>query len=155
LPFADPQKKRDYNRTYARKRRAEPEYREKEQLRRRLWYAKNKDKMREYYNRRTKATMSKLREKLGNECVVGKILNMKCWVVNKDGSSRLDIHNKKGENHSTNSNYYHAHILNDQEKINDWVLLCRRHHKIVEFCLQQLGMTWEEFVSRLQANLQN
>jgi hypothetical protein len=137
LPYADHEAGLAHYRKVHAEDRKDPEWQKKNKVWQRQYRFSHSDKRREYNARWRKARYLEVIQKLGGACYLQRLTPNKDWH-----SGTFHIHNVFGREHQGDYYVY-------ERRIDEFVLLCRHHHRIVHMvALNMLGIGWEEFLER-------
>lgn len=129
MPYSDPEKRRAMQTRL----RSDPDWKVKNKRWQSQYRFSHKPERIAYTKQWKKEQKEKARRLLGNSCYLSRYLGDHCKGI-------FDIHNKNGNEHRNDPSVY---IRN----IDEFVLLCRRHHKFAhDIALNRFGMSWSEFL---------
>lgn len=132
MPYKDPEKQREYQREWARRKRASlptrttPKLSEKERRQHKL------ECQRRYKGHRKQ--------------VIKEAFGTKCFFCNR--GHQMTVHRKDGKNHKKLSDMslkeLGSLIKNEKDK---YILLCYGCHKAIHWVMENFGFTWEQIIS--------
>jgi hypothetical protein len=129
MPISDPEKNREYQRNWARNKKAGLPTR---QIRTKMPAEERQRRRRLAAHQWEKDIRRKRDEVFGTEC--------KICGAKKEGRLRMFLHKKDGQSHKCCS----AVIRQALQHPEDWIRLCGKCHDGVHFCMKWLGLTWDE-----------
>lgn len=135
MPYRDRQKLREYQRDWCKRKRAGLPTRTTKLLTEEEKKAHIKISAMKSRRRRRKCRRNQLIEKFG-----------KCLICTDD--YWMQLHRKDGNQHKKWAEMTNAEFKTMLDG-NDYVWLCYNCHKHVHWCMEHLGMTWQEIQKRL------
>lgn len=139
MPFKDEDQLREYQRDWARRKRAGQVTRTKTPMTDEERKERKRQTSREFSMRKSQERKEAILEFIGRICFF-------CGVDNIE--RRLSSHRKDGTKHTDFYNM-NKEMFNVQVRNNEYVRVCYKCHKHVHWCMDKLNMTWDDILERL------